>query len=132
MNMQNLAALAGRVLIAVIFLMSGLDKIIHYSGTLGYMVKAGLPFTEGLLVASILVEIGCGLALVAGWKTRWAAALLFLWMIPVTAVFHNPLGAGAAVQEQMVHLMKNLAIMGGMLLLVAFGPGAWSADRLAT
>ena len=131
MNTQNLAALAGRILIAVIFLMSGLDKIIHYSGTLGYMAKAGLPFTEGLLVASILVEIGCGVALVAGWKTRWAAVLLFLWMIPVTAVFHNPVVAGAAVQEQMVHLMKNLAIMGGMLLLVAFGPGAWSADRLA-
>lgn len=122
---QNLAALAGRILIALIFLMSGVDKVMHYTGTLGYMTKAGLPYPEVLLFASAVIEISCGLALVAGWKTRGAAALLFLWMIPVTMVFHNPAGG----QEQIIHFMKNIAIMGGMLILVAFGPGAWSAKR---
>ena len=123
--MNNLAALAGRILIAAIFVISGAGKVMDYSGTLGYMTKAGLPFPEVLLFASVIIEIGCGLALVVGWKTRWAAAALFLWMIPVTWVFHNPVGG----QEQMIHFMKNLAIMGGLLVLFAFGPGAMSVNR---
>jgi len=122
---QNLAALAGRILIALIFFMSGADKVMHYTGTLGYMTKAGLPFPEVLLFASVIIEIGCGLAIVVGWKTRPAALLLFLWMIPVTWIFHNPSGG----QDQLIHFMKNLAIMGGMLMLVALGPGGWSAKR---
>jgi putative oxidoreductase len=130
MNAQNLAALAGRVLLALIFVLSGIDKIAHYSGTLGYMAGAKLPFTEVLLVLSILVELGGGIALVIGWKARWVAAAIFLFLIPVTAVFHNPMaGGGAQAQEQMIHLLKNLSIMGGMLMVLAFGPGAWSLDR---
>src|ERR1700704_5365552 len=82
--MHNLAAPAGRILIALIFLLSGIDKIVHYGPTLGYMQKAALPFPELLLIASAIIEIVAALAIMAGWKTRWAAALLFLWMIPVT------------------------------------------------
>jgi len=123
--MNSLAALAGRVLIALIFLLSGADKIVHYAPTLGYMQKAGLPFPELLLIASAIIEIVAALAIMAGWKTRWAAAALFLWMIPVTWVFHNP-GGG---EEQVVHFMKNVSIMGGLLVLWALGPGAWSVRR---
>jgi putative oxidoreductase len=123
--MNSLAALAGRILLALIFLLSGIDKVVHYAGTLGYMTKAGLPFPEALLIASIIVEIGASLAIIAGWKTRWAAAALVLWMIPVTLVFHNPSGG----QEQMAHFMKNVAIMGGLLMLWASGPGALSLKR---
>ncbi|TMH16436.1 MAG: DoxX family protein [Betaproteobacteria bacterium] len=123
--MSSLAAPAGRILIALIFLLSGIDKIVHYAPTLGYMQKAGLPFPELLLIASAIIEIVAALAIMAGWKTRWAAALLFLWMIPVTWVFHNP-GGG---QEQMAHFMKNVAISGGLLLLFALGPGAFSVSR---
>ena len=122
---QSLAALAGRILIAQIFLLSGIDKIVHYAPTLGYMTKVGLPFPEVLLVASAIVEIVAALAIIAGWKTRWAAAALVLWMIPVTWVFHNPSGG----QDQMVHFMKNLAITGGLLVLWALGPGALSVKR---
>lgn len=123
--MNDLAALLGRILIAVIFLMSGAEKVMNYPGTLGYMVKFGLPFPQVLLVASVVVEIVCALALIAGWKTRWAAAALFLWMIPVTWVFHNPAGG----QDAVAHFMKNLAIEGGILMLFAFGPGALSVKR---
>ena len=123
--MNSLAALAGRILLALIFLLSGIDKVVHYAGTMGYMTKAGLPFPQALLIASIIIEIGASLAIIAGWKTRWAAAALFLWMIPVTWVFHNPAGG----QEQMAHFMKNVAISGGLLLLFALGPGAFSVNR---
>ncbi|HEY6240304.1 MAG TPA: DoxX family protein [Burkholderiales bacterium] len=124
-SMNNLAALAGRILIALIFLLSGIDKIVHYAPTLGYMTKAGLPFPQVLLVASVIVEIVAALAIITGWKTRWAAGALILWMIPVTWVFHNPSGG----QEQMVHFMKNLTITGGLLVLWALGPGGLSLKR---
>lgn len=125
MMTQSLAALAGRILIAAIFLMSGIDKFVHYAPTLGYLQKAGLPFPEVLVVVSGIVETAAALAIIAGWKTRWAAAALVLWMIPVTWVFHNPAGG----QDAMVHFMKNVSITGGLLMLWAFGPGAWSVKR---
>jgi putative oxidoreductase len=124
-TMNSLAAFAGRILLAVIFLLSGIDKFMHYALTLGYMQKAGLPFPELLLIVSAIVEIAAALAIMAGWRTRWAAAALFLWMIPVTWVFHNPSGG----EEQMAHFMKNLSIMGGLLVLWALGPGAWRVTR---
>ena len=123
--MNSLAALAGRILLALIFLLSGIDKFVHYAPTLGYMQKAGLPFPEVLLVVSAILEIAAALAIIAGWKTRWAAAALVLWMIPVTLVFHSPAGG----QEQMAHFMKNIAITGGLLVLWALGPGALSLRR---
>jgi len=123
--MNSLAALAGRILLALIFLLSGIDKFVHYAPTLGYMQKAGLPFPEVLLVVSAILETVAALAIIAGWKTRWAAALLVLWMIPVTLVFHNP----AAGQEAMIHFMKNVSITGGLLVLWALGPGALSLKR---
>jgi putative oxidoreductase len=122
---QNLAALAGRILIALIFLDSGIRKFVYYHGTLGYMTKAGLPFPEVLVIASGVIETLCALAIIVGWNTRAAAWVLVAWMIPVTLIFHNPAGG----QDQMVHFMKNLAITGGLLALAAFGPGAWSARR---
>ena len=78
-----------------------------------------------LLIISAVLETVAALAIIAGWNTRWAAAALVLWMSPVTLVFHNP----AAGQEAMVHFMKNVAIMGGLLLLWALGPGALSLKR---
>ena len=123
--MNNFAALAGRILLALIFLQSGVEKFVYYSPTLGYMTKAGLPFPQVLLVVSGVVETACALALIAGWKTRLAALALVVWMIPVTLIFHNP----AAGQEAMIHFMKNVAITGGLLMVFAFGPGALSVGR---
>jgi putative oxidoreductase len=128
-NLQNSAALAGRILLALIFIISGFGKITGYAGTAGYMASKGLPMVDVLLPLTILVELGGGLLIVIGWNARWAAAAIFLYVIPVTLVFHNPAGlAPAEAQQQMINLLKNVSIMGGMLGLFAFGPGGFSLD----
>jgi len=130
-RMQDVAALVGRILLAVLFVMSGLSKLTGYAGAAGYMASAGLPAVSLLLPLTILVELGGAAALVLGWKARWAAGLLFLFLIPVTLVFHAFWAADAAqAQMQQIHFLKNLAIMGGMLMVVAFGPGALSLDAM--
>jgi putative oxidoreductase len=123
------AALVGRILLALIFILSGYGKLTGFTGTAAFMTSKGLPFAEVLAALSIAVELGGGLAIVFGWKVREAAALIFLWMIPVTLIFHNPLGLDPALaKQQMIHLQKNLAIMGGLLGLFAFGPGGFGLD----
>jgi putative oxidoreductase len=123
------AALVGRILVALIFIISGIGKITGYAGTAGYMASKGMPMVDLLLPLTILVELGGGLLIALGWKIRWAAAALFLFLIPVTLLFHNPVGlAGAEAQQQMINLLKNLSIMGGMLCLFAFGPGRFGLD----
>lgn len=128
-NLQHSAALVGRILLALIFIISGYGKIGGYAGTAAYMASKGLPLVDVLLPLTILIELGGGLLIALGWKLRWAAAAIFLFMIPVTLVFHNPAGlAPAEAQQQMIQLLKNLSIMGGMLGLVAFGPGRFGLD----
>ena len=123
------AALVGRILLALIFIISGFGKITGYAGTAGYMASKGIPMVDVLLPLTILVELGGGLLIAIGWNARWAAAVTFLFLIPVTLVFHNPAGlAPDEAQQQMIHLLKNVSIMGGMLGLFAFGPGGFSLD----
>src|SRR5712691_4919690 len=103
---------AGRFLIALIFLLSGFGKIGGFAQTAGYMAAKGLPMAEVLLVLSIIIEIG---------------AALILWMIPVTLVFHNFWAAAAAQQQfEMAMFMKNIAMMGGLLYIMAYGSGRFS------
>jgi putative oxidoreductase len=123
-NLQNGAALVGRVLLALLFVLSGFNKITGYSGTAGFMASAGLPMIGLLLPLTILIELGGGLLIMLGWQTRWVALITFLFLIPVTFTFHN----AAVDPSQMIMLLKNVAIMGGMLHLFAFGAGAWSVD----
>jgi putative oxidoreductase len=127
-NLQNSTALAGRVLLAVIFVLSGFNKIGGFDGTVGYMTSAGLPFASVLAVLTIAMELGGGLLLMIGWKTRWVALAFFLFLIPVTLVFHTSSSNPAQAQQQMIQLLKNISIMGGMLHVVAYGAGAWSLD----
>lgn len=129
-QMQNAALLAGRILLAVLFIISGWGKIGNFAGTAGYMASAGLPFVEVLLAFTIAIELSGGLLLVLGWKTRWAALVIFLFLIPATFIFHAFWSAPveqAAMQQ--IQFLKNVAIMGGMLLLAASGPGAWALER---
>ncbi|HZP87323.1 MAG TPA: DoxX family protein [Burkholderiales bacterium] len=129
-QLTNTAALIGRILLAVIFVVSGFGKIGGFSGTAAYMASKGLPIVPVLLVLTIVIELGGGLLLIVGYKTRWVALVFFLWLIPVTLVFHQFWGIDAAqVQMQQIQFMKNVAIMGGMLMVLAFGPGAYSVDK---
>jgi putative oxidoreductase len=126
----NAAALVGRILIALIFLISGFNKIGGFSGVAGYIGAKGLPMPQVLAALTIAMELGGGLLLVLGWKTRWVALLFFLWLIPTTFIFHRFWGIDAAqVQNQFINFMKNVSIMGAMWMLMAFGPGAHSVDR---
>jgi len=127
---QRYAPLIGRILLALLFIISGYGKIGGFAQTAGYMASKGLPMAEVLLVLTILIELGGGLMILVGWQARWAALVLFLWLIPVTMVFHNYWGVDAAqMRNQFNHFFKNLCIMGGMLYVVAHGSGPFSLSR---
>lgn len=129
-NLQHAAALAGRILLALIFIISGWGKITGFAGTAGYIASKGMPMPEVMAAGAIAVEFLGGLALLAGFKARWAALAIFLFIIPTTLIFHNPSGLlGQEAQSQMINLLKNVAIMGGMLMVFAFGPGRYSIDK---
>jgi len=119
-----------RILLAAIFLISGYDKIGGFSKVVAFMASKGIPLSEIALALSIVLEIGGGLLLIAGWKARWAAAAIFVWLIPATLIFHNFWAVDAAqYQNQLNHFLKNLCIMGGMLYVMAFGAGPLSMDN---
>ncbi len=129
-NTVNLVALAGRILLAAIFVIAGFGKISGFDGVAGYIASKGLPVPQVLAALTIALELGGGILLVIGYKVRIVAILFFLWLIPTTILFHKFWGIDAAqVQNQMNHFLKNVSIMGGMLLLMAFGPGAYSVDK---
>ncbi|HEX6632396.1 MAG TPA: DoxX family protein [Usitatibacter sp.] len=129
-GLTNALALAGRILVALIFVISGYGKIGGFDGVAGYIGSKGLPFPQVLASLTILLELGGGLLLMLGYKTRWVALLFFLWLIPTTLIFHAFWGLEPkAAQQMQIHFMKNMSIMGAMLLLVAYGPGAYSIDR---
>jgi len=129
-SIKQYGPLAGRILLASIFIWSGLDKTGNFAGTASYMAGQGIPLAEAALALSIIIEVGGGLMLIFGWKARWAALAILLWLIPVTLIFHNFWAVEAAqVQMQTIHFMKNLGIMGGMLYVMAFGAGPLSLDQ---
>lgn len=120
----------GRVLMAIIFLKSGFGKIAGFAGTAGFMASKGLPFAEVLLVGAIVFELGGAIMLIVGWRAHWGALLLIVFMIPATLMFHNFWAVDAAqYQSQLTHFMKNIAMTGGLLYVMAFGAGAVSLDN---
>jgi putative oxidoreductase len=118
---ENSADLAGRVLLAAMFLLSGIGKISGYAGTQGYMESMGVP--GALLPLVIALEIVGAIAVIVGFRTRLAAAGLAVFTLAAGFIFH-----GGADQMQQIMLFKNVAVAGGFLLLVARGAGDWSLD----
>ncbi len=116
------ADLAARVLISAMFLIEGFTKFGNYEGVQRYMEAAGVPGT--LLPLVIAAEILGALAVIVGWQARWAALALAGFCILTAVFFHTDFGDF----NQKIHFMKNLAIAGGFLFLVARGPGPWSLD----
>jgi putative oxidoreductase len=119
---QNLADLAGRVLISAIFLVAGLNKVTGYAGTQAYMDSMGVP--GALLPLVIVLEVFGAIAIIAGWRTRLVAFLLAGFSVVSALLFH----AAPGDPTQFILFMKNLAMAGGFLFLVARGPGEWSLD----
>ena len=128
--LDRFGPLVGRFLLGLIFIIAGYGKIMGYAGTAGYMASKGMPLVPLLLPLTILLELGCGLMLVLGWRARLAAFILFLFIIPTTLIFHNFWASPPAqVQSQMNNFLKNLAIMGGMLYVMVYGSGAISVGK---
>lgn len=123
-NNTALLSAAGRVLLAAIFVISALGKLAAPAATIGYIESSGLPFATLGFGLAVAVELGGGLLLVLGVKTRWVAAALAAFSIVTGLAFHNALGD----QNQLIHLLKNFAMAGGLLQVVAFGAGAFSID----
>jgi putative oxidoreductase len=127
---RTFGPLVGRILLALIFIISGFGKIMGFDATLGYIRSAGLPFAQLSAMAAIVVELGGGILLVLGWKARWAAAALFVFVL-VAALYFHAFWASPPDQAMMqqIQFMKNLAIMGGMLYVMAYGSGPYSVDK---
>jgi putative oxidoreductase len=124
------AALLGRVLLALIFVTSGFGKIGGFEGTAGYIASKGLPLPQVLAALTILIELGGGILLIVGWKARWAALAIAIFSVLAAVIFHNYWAmTGDQVMANRINFWKNLAIAGGMLMVLAFGPGRFSVDR---
>ncbi|HZO82388.1 MAG TPA: DoxX family protein [Candidatus Binataceae bacterium] len=121
-SMRNVGALIGRLLLAYIFVDSGIGKLMNPGGTMKYMEAGGLHHAVPLLfVIAVIIELIGGLMVAVGWKTELAAFIIFLFCIPVTIIFH-------VIPGQTLQWHKNLAFMGGLLMVAVYGGGEISID----
>jgi putative oxidoreductase len=127
--MNHSALLVGRILLSLVFLNAGYRKLMAVAASAGYFGKLGFPMPEVLVWVAIAIELGGAILLIVGWKTRWAAWLLALFTLVATFAAHRFWEVDAAqYANQMNHFMKNIAIIGGFIILTATGPGALSVD----
>jgi putative oxidoreductase len=117
--------LAGRILLAILFILGGVGKLGNPAGTQAYIAAVGLPFPLLAYIVSLVVEIGGGVLLLVGYRARLVAAVLAIFTVTTAVFFHHAFGD----QNQFIHFMKNLAITGGLLQVVAFGAGGFSLDK---
>jgi putative oxidoreductase len=122
-SLQNPLSLVGRVLLALLFIPAGYGKIGGFAGAAGYAAAKGVPLPELAIAIAIAVELGLGLLLLVGFQTRWAALGIAFFTVVITFIFH-PLSDPAHTQA----FFKNIAVVGGLLTVAAWGAGAWSVD----
>lgn len=126
---QSQILLIGRILLAQMFLVAGIYKLMAVAGTTGYLAKLGFPMPEVMAWVAIAIEIGGAALLILGWQTRRVAWLLILFIVIATAMAHRFWEfQGAQYAGQMNYFLKNVSIIGGLLYVIAFGPGALSLD----
>lgn len=119
--------LLGRLLITYIYLTSGLAKVVSWSGNEAYMARHHLPMIPVLLLVATIIELGGSLCLITGFQARWAALIMFLYTVALTVLLHNYWAySGDAAGMQETHFPKNLAILGGLLMIVYGGAGRWA------
>jgi uncharacterized membrane protein YphA (DoxX/SURF4 family) len=120
------AILIGRILLALIFLKSGIGKIGNFAGTAQYMASQGMPFATFFLVGAICFELVGSITIILGYFTRLGAILLLIFLVPTTLIFHNIW----VDPKMMIHFMKNVSMFGGLLILLSAGAGRFSLDHL--
>ena len=123
--MNNIAILLGRVMMSAIFIEGGIRKAMAPAATLASFAKLSLPNPPLAFGVTVAIEVLAGLAVLVGWKTRWAALVLAAWCIATALVAHFHPGD----KGQMIHFMKNVSMSGGFLVLFAMGAGRFSIDR---
>lgn len=129
---EKFGPLLGRILIALLFIPAGISKIGGFSGTVGYIASKGLPLPQVAAAGTIVVEVLVGLALLIGFKARWAALILAMFTLAAAFLFHNFWAVPAEQQMmQSINFFKNLAIVGGLLFVAANGAGPLSLDSKA-
>src|ERR1700685_840054 len=117
-------ALIGRCLMAVLFLLSGFGKVVGPAATIAWVASTVLPLPTVGYVVAVIIELGGGLLLILGWQIRPLGAVLSVYAIATAFIFHHNL----ADQNQLFHFLKNIAVMGGLFQLMAFGAGSISLD----
>jgi putative oxidoreductase len=128
--LQRYGPLLGRLLLSTIFILSGAGKITNPSFDADQMRAKGIPAVMLFFFLALVAELAGGLSILLGLKTRLGAGMLFVYLIPVTLIMHNFWAyTGADRVHQLENFLKNLAIMGGLLLLAVFGPGPISVDN---
>jgi putative oxidoreductase len=123
--------LLGRVLLSLIFILSGYGKITGWEDTSAYMASKGMPLVPLFLLGAIILELGGGLLVAVGYRARIGALALIIFVIPTTLIFHNFWAlADPERQLQTIMFLKNVSMLGGLLLIVACGAGRFSVDGL--
>jgi putative oxidoreductase len=130
-HLTNFVVVVGRILIALIFVRAGINKIASIDATAAEMAKSGIPLSNILVFGAITMELGGGLLLMVGLFARWAALALFFYTLTLALIFHAYWAApDAQARLQASFFFGHLSMMGGMLVVVAFGAGAYSLDAL--
>jgi putative oxidoreductase len=125
-----LLPLIGRIFLGALFVVAGYGKLTGFAGFAGYLTKLGFPAPEAMAVLAILFELGGGILLIVGWQTRWVAWALVIFVVIATFAAHRFWDFDAAQRTmQMTQFLKNFAVIGGLLMVAAFGPGSASLDR---
>lgn len=128
--MNNTIALVARICLAILFIVAGAGKAMAFAGTSGYLAKLGFPVPDVMTAIAIAFELGGGILLVIGWKTRWVAWGMAIFVVIATLAAHRFWEVDAAqMTMQRLQFLKNLSILGGLLMVAAFGPGSLSVDK---
>jgi len=129
---QKAGTVAGRFFFTLIFIMSGLGKIADWQGTTAYMSAAGMPMVDLFLGGAIVLEVVGGLSILLGYRARWGALLLIVFLVPATFIFHAFWTLPAEAQQmQMILFMKNISMLGALIFITINGAGPASLDRRA-
>jgi putative oxidoreductase len=123
-SLNDGAALLGRLLLSVIFILSGVQKLTDFNGTIAFVGAEGLPVPILAAIVAVVVECVGGILLIIGYQTRLTGIVLAVWCIATALVAHSDFSN----PDQMINFLKNVAMAGGFLQLVAFGAGAWGID----
>jgi putative oxidoreductase len=129
MNAQGFPLVIARILLALMFVMSGISKLTGLEGTAGYIASVGLPAAQLLALGAGVLEVVAGVLLIVGWQARWAALALAAFTVLASVLFHNFWAMPNDQQfMQQLMFMKNLSVTGGLLFVFAFGAGTLSLD----